>query len=75
AMEEYLLKGNEENISLKRKESFLKIMKKQSGEFKTYLEAIKLLTPLQAQRGSAWLNDIVQGITSGCLSIYQHTKQ
>ncbi|HOS09136.1 MAG TPA: UDP-N-acetylglucosamine pyrophosphorylase [Smithellaceae bacterium] len=75
AMEEYLLKGNEENISLKRKESFLKIMKKQSGEFKTYLEAVKLLTPLQAQRGSAWLNDIVQGITSGCLSIYQHTKQ
>jgi len=74
AMEEYLSGGYEQKTSARKKESFLKIIQKQSGGDASYLDVIRLLTPLQAQKGSAWLNDIVEEAVSVCLGFYRRAK-
>ena len=74
AMEEYLSGGYEQKTALRKKESFLKIMQKESGGAASYLDVIRLLTPLQAQKGSAWLNDIVGEAVSVCIGFYRRAK-
>ncbi len=65
-MEAYLSGNNEEKSGLKKRDSFVKIMQSLSNKGNSYLEAIKLLTPTQAQRGTGWLKDITDNIIAGC---------
>lgn len=67
-MEAYLSCGNEEKTGLKKRDSFVKIMQSFSGKGNSYLEAIQLLTPDQAQKGTGWLKDITDNITAGCMN-------
>lgn len=66
-IEAHLCSAVEEELGPKKKESFIKIIQKQSAHNNSYLEAIKSLTPSEAKIGSDWLNQIVTGITGHCL--------
>jgi hypothetical protein len=66
-MAEYLCGNNEDNISLKAKEKFIKIMQNHSDQGLSYLEAIRTLAPEQVHVGQDWLNKIVENIATGCL--------
>jgi UDP-N-acetylglucosamine/UDP-N-acetylgalactosamine diphosphorylase len=74
-MQEYLSGNNEDKISLKVKERFVKIMQNQSGKGLSYLEAIQTLQPMQVQEGKDWLNKIVEDITIGCLKKFRAPRQ
>jgi UDP-N-acetylglucosamine/UDP-N-acetylgalactosamine diphosphorylase len=74
-MQEYLSGNNEDKISLKVKEKFVKIMRNQSDKGLTYLEAIQTLQPEQVQDGKDWLNKIVEDITTGCLKKFRAPRQ
>jgi hypothetical protein len=65
-MEAYLSGNNEEKTGIKARDSFVKIMQSLSNKGNSYLEAIKLLTPAQAQGGTGWLKDITDNIAAGC---------
>jgi UDP-N-acetylglucosamine/UDP-N-acetylgalactosamine diphosphorylase len=65
-MEAYLSGNNEEKAGLKKRDSFVKIMQSLSNKGNSYLEAIKLLTPTQAQRGTGWLKNITDNIIAEC---------
>jgi len=68
-MEEYLSGNNEEEISLKKKETFIKIIQRQSGKANSYLQTIQSLTSIQTRAGVDWLNDVVQEVAAGCMKI------
>jgi hypothetical protein len=68
-MEEYLSGNNEEEISLKKKETFIKIIQRQSGKANSYLQTIQSLTSVQTRAGMDWLNDVVQEVAAGCIKI------
>ncbi len=74
-MAEYLCGNNEDNISLKIKEKFIKIIQNQSDQGISYLEAIQALRPAQVQEGQDWLNKIVEDITIGCLKKFNAPRQ
>jgi hypothetical protein len=74
-IEEYLSGNNEDKISLKVKERFIKIMRNKSDKGLTYLEAIQTLQPAQVQEGKDWLNKIVEDITTGCLKKISSPRQ
>jgi acetyltransferase-like isoleucine patch superfamily enzyme len=74
-MQEYLSGNNEDKISLKVKEKFVKIMRNQSDKDLSYLEAIQTLQPAQVQNGKDWLNKIVEDITTGCLKKFSAPRQ
>ncbi|MGD0022035.1 MAG: UDP-N-acetylglucosamine pyrophosphorylase, partial [Smithellaceae bacterium] len=69
-MSEYLCANNEDNISPKVKEKFIKIMQAQSDRGLSYLESIQMLVPAQAQVGNDWLNSIVEDVTTVCLKTF-----
>ena len=73
-IEEYLSGNNEDKISLKVKEKFVKIMRNQSDKGLSYLEAIQTLTPAQVQEGRDWLNKVVEDITTGCLKKFRAVR-
>jgi UDP-N-acetylglucosamine/UDP-N-acetylgalactosamine diphosphorylase len=66
-MAEYLCGNNEDKISLKIKEKFIKIIQNRSDQGISYREAIQALQFAQVQEGQDWLNKIVEDITTGCL--------
>jgi hypothetical protein len=66
-MEAYLSGGNEEKTGIKERDSFVKIMQNLS-KGNSYLDAIKLLTPIQAQKGTSWLKNITNNIVAGCIN-------
>jgi UDP-N-acetylglucosamine/UDP-N-acetylgalactosamine diphosphorylase len=68
-MEEYLSGNSEEKISLKKKETFIKIIQRQSGKANSYLQTIQALTSVQTRAGMDWLNDVVQEVAAGCMKI------
>ena len=68
-MEEYLSGNNEKEISLKKKETFIKIIQRQSGKANSYLQTIQSLTSIQTRAGMDWLNDVVQEVAAGCMRI------
>jgi UDP-N-acetylglucosamine/UDP-N-acetylgalactosamine diphosphorylase len=68
-MEEYLSGNNEEEISLKKKEAFIKIIQRQSGKANSYLQTIQSLTSIQTRAGVDWLNDVVGEAAAGCMKI------
>ena len=72
---EYLSGNNEDKISLKVKEKFIKIMQNQSDRGLSYLEAIGTLAPVQVQVGKDWLDNIVEDITTGCLRKFRVVRQ
>jgi hypothetical protein len=74
-IEEYISGNNEDKISLKVKEKFVKIMQNQSDKGLSYLEAIQTLQPEQVQVGKDWLNKIVEDITTGCLKKFRAQQQ
>jgi hypothetical protein len=74
-MEAYLSGGNEEKTGLKKRDSFVKIMQSLSGKNNSYLDAIRLLTPVQAQKGTDWLQDITDNIITGCINNFHALKQ
>jgi UDP-N-acetylglucosamine/UDP-N-acetylgalactosamine diphosphorylase len=74
-MEAYLSGNNEEKTELKKRDSFVNIMESLSGKGNSYLEAIKLLTPAQAQKGTGWLKDIVDNIMTGCIPNFHASRQ
>lgn len=74
-MQEYLSGNNEDKISLKVKEKFVKAMRNQSDQGLSYLEAIRSLAPAQVQVGKDWLNNIVEDITTGCLKKFRAVRQ
>ncbi|MGV8058628.1 MAG: hypothetical protein AB2L12_11475 [Smithellaceae bacterium] len=65
-IEAYLNSAVEENLGLKKKEAFIKIIQKKSALNNSYLETIKLLTPVAARTGADWLEQIITGITGHC---------
>ena len=65
-MEEYLSGNNEERIGLKKRDSFVKIMQRLSKKGNSYLESIRLLTPVQTREGTDWLRGIIKDITTEC---------
>ena len=69
-MSEYLCANNEDNISPKVKEKFIKIMQAQSDRGLSYLESIQMLVPAQIQVGNDWLNSIVEDVTTVCLKTF-----
>jgi hypothetical protein len=74
-MVEYLSGNNEDKISLKVKEKFVKIIQTQSDQDLSYLEAIQTLKPAQVQDGQDWLSKIVEDITTGCLKKFNAVRQ
>jgi hypothetical protein len=74
-IEEYLSGNNEDKISLKVKEKFVKMMQNQSNKGLSYLEAIQTLAPAQVQVGRDWLNKIVEDITTECLKKLRAPRQ
>ncbi len=66
-MEEYLSGNNEEEISLKKKETFIKIIQRESGKTDSYLQTIQSLTSIQTSAGMDWLNDVVREVAAGCI--------
>ena len=66
-MEGYLSGHNEEKISPKKKETFIKIIQCKSGKANSYLQTIQSLTSRQTRVGMDWLNDIVREVTAGCI--------
>lgn len=74
-IEAYLSGNHEEKISLKKKEAFIKIIQRQSDKAGSYLDVIRALTPEQAQKGTGWLNDIVEKITAECLNASRALQQ
>jgi len=74
-MEEYLSVNNEDKISVKVKEKFVKGMQSLSNKGLSYLEAIQMLQPAQAQVGKDWLSSIVEEITKGCLKKFSAVPQ
>jgi UDP-N-acetylglucosamine/UDP-N-acetylgalactosamine diphosphorylase len=74
-IEAYLSDNHEEKISLKEKEAFIKIIKRQSDKTGSYLDLIRALTPEQAQKGTGWLNDIVEKTTAECLNASRALQQ
>lgn len=74
-MEAYLSGKHEEKTGLKKRDSFVNIMEGLAGKGNSYLEAIKLLTPAQAQKGSGWLKDIVDHIMTGCINNFPASRQ
>ena len=74
-MEAYLSGNHEENISLKKKEAFINIIQRQSDKAGYYPDVIRALTPEQAQKGTGWLNDIVEIITAECLNTSRALRQ
>jgi UDP-N-acetylglucosamine/UDP-N-acetylgalactosamine diphosphorylase len=68
-MEEYLSGNNEEEISLKKKDTFIKIIQRQSGKANSYLQTIRSLTSMQTRAGMDWLNDVVREVAAGCMKI------
>ena len=74
-IEEYLAGNNEDKISLKVKERFVKVMQSQSGKGLSYLEAIQTLQPEQMQNGKNWLNKIVEDITTECQKKFHAVRQ
>jgi hypothetical protein len=74
-MAEYLCGSNEDKISLKVKDKFVKVMRNHSDKGLTYLEAIQTLQPDQVQAGRDWLNNIVEDITAECLKKLRAPRQ
>jgi hypothetical protein len=74
-MEAYLLGLHEENISLKRKAAFIKIVQRQSDKTGSYLDVIRALTPEQVQEGTDWLSDVVEKITAECSNMFLALRQ
>ena len=74
-MEEHLSGNHEEKISYKKKEAFIKIIQRQSDKVGSYLDVIRSLTPQQAQKGTGWLNDIVEKTTAECLNASRALQQ
>jgi hypothetical protein len=74
-MEAYLSGNNEEKAGLKKRDSFVKIMQNHSNKGNSYLEAIKLLTPAQAQRGTGWLKDITDNTIAECTNTSHAQRQ
>jgi hypothetical protein len=74
-MQEYLSGKNENKISLKVKERFVKVMQSKSDKGLTYLEAIKTLQPAEVKAGRDWLGNIVEDITKECLKKFSATRQ
>ncbi|MGP8153072.1 MAG: hypothetical protein ACLQBQ_02845 [Smithella sp.] len=74
-MEAYLSGDNEEKTGLKERDSFVKIMQSLSNKGNSYLEAIKILTPIQAQKGTGWLKDIFDNIINGCINNFHALRQ
>jgi UDP-N-acetylglucosamine/UDP-N-acetylgalactosamine diphosphorylase len=66
-MEEYLSGSNEEKIGLKKRDSFVKIMRRLSNKGNSYLESIQLLTTAQTQEGADWLRSITKNIITECI--------
>ncbi len=75
SMEEYLVGNNEDKISVKVKESFVKVMQSQSAKGLNYLEAIRTLAPAQVQVGKEWLGNIVEDITIECQKKFRAKRQ
>jgi UDP-N-acetylglucosamine/UDP-N-acetylgalactosamine diphosphorylase len=65
-MEEYLSVADEEKFGLKEKEAFIKIIRNKSAGNISYLEAIKSLSPAEANTGTDWLKRITSGVTGHC---------
>jgi hypothetical protein len=74
-MEAYLSCNNEEKIGLRKRESFVKTIQRQADKGNSYLETIQSLTPAQTREGTDWLNDIVVGVTTGCLKKFRASRQ
>ena len=74
-MEEYLSGNNEEEISLKKKETFIKIIQRQSGKTNSYLQTIQSLTSIQTRAGMDWLNDVVREVAAGCMKVSRVLRQ
>ncbi|MBE3095286.1 MAG: hypothetical protein IMZ52_09670 [Actinobacteria bacterium] len=74
-MEAYLSGSNAGKIGLKKRDPFVKIMRRLSDKGNSYLDAIRLLTPTQAQEGTGWLKDITEKITAGCVNNLHASRQ
>ena len=74
-MEVYLSDNNEELIGRRKRDSFVKVIQRLSGKGNSYLEAIRLLTPAQAQMGTDWLKDITDKIIAGCTNNFHAHMQ
>jgi UDP-N-acetylglucosamine/UDP-N-acetylgalactosamine diphosphorylase len=74
-MKEYLSGNNEKKAGLKKRDSFVRTMQRLSGKGNSYLEAIQLLTPAQAQMGTGWLKDITGNIIAGCANNFHSSRQ
>jgi len=57
------------NLSEEKKETFIKIIQRQSGKANSYLQTIQALTSVQTRAGMDWLNDVVQEVAAGCMKI------
>ncbi len=68
-MEEHLSGNNEEEISLKKKGTFIKILQRRSGKTNSYLQTMRSLTSLETRVGVDWLNDVVWEVAAGCMKI------
>lgn len=66
-MEEYLSGNSAEKIGIKERDSFVKTMRHLCEKGNSYLEAIRLLTPDQAQKGTGWLKDITENAMNECI--------
>ncbi len=67
-IDEHLNSKVEEELGLKKKKAFKKIIQKKSDSNHSYLEAIKSLTPDQAKIGSEWLSEVINSIARYCSS-------
>ena len=65
----------EEKTGMKKRDSFVKIMQSLSNKGNSYLEAIQLLTPVQALQGTGWLKDITDDIIAGCINNFHAPRQ
>lgn len=65
-MEAYLLGKNEEKAGSKKRDSFVTITKNLADRGNSYLDAIRSLNREEAQKGTGWLKDTVDGIIAGC---------
>jgi len=73
-MEAYLSGNSAEKTGMKKRDSFVKTMQQLCDKGNSYLEAIQLLTPDQAQNGTAWLKDITENVMNHSYAHRQKEK-